>query len=38
MTKAQTVTVLAEKTELSKAQVGRFLDELAKVMSGAGQP
>ena len=31
MTKAQTVAVLAEKTELSKVQVGLFLDELAKL-------
>lgn len=29
MTKAQTIAVLAEKTELSKARIGRLLDELA---------
>ena len=31
MTKAQTIGVLAGKNELSKAQAGRFLDELAKL-------
>ena len=29
MTKTQTIATLAEKTELSKAQVSTFLDELA---------
>ena len=31
MTKTQTVACLAEKTELSKAQVATFLEELAKL-------
>ena len=31
MTKAQTIGVLADKNELSKAQAGRFLDELANL-------
>ena len=31
MTKTQTVACLAEKTDLSKAQVATFLDELAKL-------
>lgn len=29
MTKSQTIACLAEKTELTKAQVSQFLDELA---------
>lgn len=31
MTKTQTVAALAEKTGLSKAQAGQFLEELAKL-------
>lgn len=31
MTKTQTIAALAEKTELTKAQVSGFLDELAKL-------
>jgi DNA-binding protein HU-beta len=31
MTKSQTIACLAEKTDLSKAQVSQFLEELAKL-------
>ena len=31
MTKTQTIAALAEKTELGKAQVAQFLEELAKL-------
>ncbi|MDD4871395.1 MAG: HU family DNA-binding protein [Kiritimatiellae bacterium] len=31
MTKTQTIAALAEKTDLAKAQVGRVLEELAKL-------